>query len=310
VKLLWRRRGRTQWGWDLQEALSPDRCAMCFVAERSVDRFLQTLSYESTNDPELRQRFVDGGGFCQRHGWRFVELTHDSLGLALLYRHLLGVAVRQGFLDVGHGCVACAQQARAERDLARILPDELRRPEFRSAAAGAAFCEPHAPRGHFRSAAAGAAFCEPHAPRGHAGPLVGHDVQAEAPRAGRGCPECTDEIAAAAERSGEHRRQPAAGKHVSPGNAKVTNGVTPEGGRRCLRHVRTWEEETGWLPPFLQLLDEYIALQDYRRVREDEGRARGAAWLALYWTVGASDARVVNDLLPRLGLDWLTAEQK
>ncbi|MBV8086940.1 MAG: hypothetical protein JO247_19200, partial [Chloroflexi bacterium] len=240
--------------WDLQEALSPDRCAVCFVAERSVDRFLQTLSYESTNDPELRQRFVDGGGFCQRHGWRFVELTHDALGLALLYRHLLGVAVRQGFLRVGEHCVACIQEARAERDLARILPDELQRPEFRTAAFGAAFCERHAPPGH-------------------PGPRLGASAPPPAPRKAAGCPDCAAEL-----------------------------GWAIEGDRRCLRHVRSWQEETGWLPVFLELLDEYVGLQDYRRVGEDEGRARGAAWLALYWTVGASDQRVVNDLLPRLGI--------
>ena len=137
-------RGRTSWGFDLLEGLRADRCAICTLTMRSVNRFFDNLSYENTNDPDTRERFVAGGGFCRDHAWHYADHWRDGLSVALLYRHLLVQARRDGQLRVGHACIACRQREQAEDDLAAIFHDELQRRDFRKAAQGAMLCLRHA----------------------------------------------------------------------------------------------------------------------------------------------------------------------
>jgi hypothetical protein len=345
---LWRAsRGRTSWGWDLLESLEADRCAVCRLALRSVDRFFGTVSYEATNDPEVRQRFVDGGGFCREHAWRYAEVTNDALGVGLLYQHLLRVAWRQGGLDVGVECVACVQRERAERDLARIVADELRREDFRRALAGAALCRRHAARAEPLLRAEGAreliAACSariagpaasgelglggalPASRSQHAmGGGLGVEVARASPpgsspaAAGEGaCAVCQVMLGRCAGRAGGEVCRvhgwaracagTAVGAECADCQAERALADAASAERRCLNHTRVtgerWRTEAAaWVPGLLERLDGWVARQDYHRLGEADGEERGLPWQALYWTVGLTDPRAAQRLLPRFGL--------
>jgi len=325
--------GRTPWGWDLLESLDPKRCAVCVLALRSVDRFFGGLSYESTNDPEVRQRFVDGGGFCRDHAWRYAEVTNDGLSVALLERHLLTVALRQGGIEVGHGCMACAQRAAAEHDLARILADELRRVDFRRAIGGAALCARHAGqaaaelRGAAEREIVGAcsarAAASLHAGAdGLGGPLTGSLPARLGPPAATGeradrCAVCEALLEANTEPAAQAVCNPHTWDRLARGEPAAAGGgpcadcrlelalaSAHAAGKRCLNHARgdNWRGQAAWLPELLALLDAYLAKQDYRRLAEPDGPERTAPWQALYWTVGLTRRTTADRVLPRFGL--------
>jgi hypothetical protein len=54
----------------------------------SADRFLDTLLWESVNDPVRRQEIRRAQGFCHEHGWALVRAT-ASVGVAIIARDVL-----------------------------------------------------------------------------------------------------------------------------------------------------------------------------------------------------------------------------
>ena len=80
---------------ELLAALDLAGCPLCRLSTRSVIEYFATLGYEQVNDVDLRDELRAGGGFCQRHAWLFHEAGGNRLGVAIIYRDLLGY-LRQG----------------------------------------------------------------------------------------------------------------------------------------------------------------------------------------------------------------------
>jgi len=71
----------------LEEALREQKegCAVCRLVNRTGRRYLESLLYESVNDPGVQADFRESLGFCSRHAYLMVGVG-DGLGTAILYR--------------------------------------------------------------------------------------------------------------------------------------------------------------------------------------------------------------------------------
>jgi hypothetical protein len=74
--------------FELRDALAQPGCALCRLRMDSADRFLDTLLWESVNDPARRKEIRRARGFCHEHGWVLVRAT-ASVGVAIIARDVL-----------------------------------------------------------------------------------------------------------------------------------------------------------------------------------------------------------------------------
>lgn len=79
---------RTMTFYDLRDALAQPGCAVCRLVAESTERFLDTLLWESVNDPEVRREIRQAHGFCHEHGWALAR-AGASLGTAIITRDVL-----------------------------------------------------------------------------------------------------------------------------------------------------------------------------------------------------------------------------
>jgi hypothetical protein len=79
---------RTQIFYDLRDALAEPGCPVCHLRARGVDRYLDSLLYESINDPGVRHDIREARGFCHRHAWQLVRPS-ASLGAAILHHDVI-----------------------------------------------------------------------------------------------------------------------------------------------------------------------------------------------------------------------------
>ncbi len=56
--------------WEIDQALKQNACPICWVSQKSVQRFLDGLLYENVNDPGIRRHMPAVLGFCNRHAWQ------------------------------------------------------------------------------------------------------------------------------------------------------------------------------------------------------------------------------------------------
>ena len=136
---------------ELREALSEEGCALCRLRERSVERYLQGLLYESVNDPGVREKLRASRGFCPRHTWQ-VRRLGGPLGVSILWRDLLsqealltgGPTGRRRGASGEHVCPACAIASDAERRYLEELGEHLTTGDLRAEyEASAGLCLPH-----------------------------------------------------------------------------------------------------------------------------------------------------------------------
>lgn len=80
--------GRTSLYFDLLDGFKKPGCSICCYALRAVERFFDSLTYENTNDPGIRDGVRAARGFCNRHTLQYLSFG-DELGSALIYRDLL-----------------------------------------------------------------------------------------------------------------------------------------------------------------------------------------------------------------------------
>ena len=66
---------------------------MCSLLTRGAERALDGLMYEQVNDPVTRERLVASHGFCNWHAWLLPRIANSASGVAIIYRHLLEVAL-------------------------------------------------------------------------------------------------------------------------------------------------------------------------------------------------------------------------
>ena len=123
--------GRTSLYFDLLDGFKKPGCGICRYALRAVERFFDSLTYENTNDPGIRDGVRAARGFCNRHTLQYLSFG-DELGSALIYRDLLhtvlpainearssGVAAMAGALTDPDG------QRGADHALKALTPTEL-----------------------------------------------------------------------------------------------------------------------------------------------------------------------------------------
>jgi hypothetical protein len=146
---------------EVEHALGRAGCAVCHLTHRAVGRFLKALSYEQVNDLDLRASLRASRGFCSAHAQRWVHMTGNVLGTAIIYTDAITAAVREldepqtrSVLSSLRGsrpretpCVACqTEQDASERYLGALL-DGLGEPALATALArSTGLCLPHTMR--------------------------------------------------------------------------------------------------------------------------------------------------------------------
>ena len=140
----------------LREALATPGCPLCRLATASGRRYLDSLLFESVNDPDIRAKLATAFGFCGRHHREMLTFQGERLGVAIIERALLsealtrlGGAGRSGTTGAGLGsmtrrrwprwggavppgsavsetaCPACAQEVEAVQRLLPVLLKHL-----------------------------------------------------------------------------------------------------------------------------------------------------------------------------------------
>lgn len=73
---------------DVRDALAQPGCAICRLKTDAAERFLESLLWESVNDPGTRDDIRRALGFCHRHTWMLAR-NDASLGVAIITRDVL-----------------------------------------------------------------------------------------------------------------------------------------------------------------------------------------------------------------------------
>ncbi|ACZ41534.1 hypothetical protein Tter_0616 [Thermobaculum terrenum ATCC BAA-798] len=74
--------------YDLLEAIKNGECPICSVALRAVASWMDSVSYESVNDPQVRDSLRASYGFCNKHAYQWLDQRH-LLGTAIIYSDVL-----------------------------------------------------------------------------------------------------------------------------------------------------------------------------------------------------------------------------
>ena len=77
---------------ELKESLSRGDCPICFLAERSVVRYIEDLFHEKVNDPGVAKELKRSEGFCEKHSEQILR-TNETLGIAIIYKRLINVLI-------------------------------------------------------------------------------------------------------------------------------------------------------------------------------------------------------------------------
>jgi hypothetical protein len=79
--------------YDLREAFTHADCVICHLSAEATDQFLESLLWESVNDPEVRDRIRRARGFCSDHSWRLAR-HRESLGATIIMNDVLRDTLR------------------------------------------------------------------------------------------------------------------------------------------------------------------------------------------------------------------------
>jgi hypothetical protein len=153
----------------LSKAFALGGCAICNAVRGAERKGIHSFLYEGMMFPVVRQKFLDGGGFCFRHFWMAKEIEDESwatggFGMAILCEDLLRLA-DEGIADVaaternsrsallkrrevrpfvpGHDCMFCQDNRDKERFLAEVLEELIDEHEFANALAHHGLCIRH-----------------------------------------------------------------------------------------------------------------------------------------------------------------------
>lgn len=79
--------------FDLIEMFPQTGCAICNLIVRDVDRLVDGLLWEHTNDPYILEKIRASRGLCNEHGWQFLEIAY-ALNVAVFYEPVLDEVLR------------------------------------------------------------------------------------------------------------------------------------------------------------------------------------------------------------------------
>ncbi len=128
--------------YDQLEAFRQPGCSICRLVERHSREYLETIFYESVNDPEIRLQLRNAFGFCAAHAMKAAEIG-SPLAIALIYEDILnaldqeiGRAIRNGRVGMKGKCPFCEQEHQMEirltRALAASIEEEAMQTAFKS----------------------------------------------------------------------------------------------------------------------------------------------------------------------------------
>lgn len=75
---------------DLIEACEQPGCPICWIAQRTVSRYITALFYEHVNDIKLRAGIRASRGYCPEHTWALLDASlGNALGVSIIYHDIL-----------------------------------------------------------------------------------------------------------------------------------------------------------------------------------------------------------------------------
>lgn len=74
--------------YELMDACKVRGCPICRLALHGVRHYLDSILYESINDPPTRIGIVASRGYCNDHSWQLRDMR-AGLGAAILYRDVI-----------------------------------------------------------------------------------------------------------------------------------------------------------------------------------------------------------------------------
>jgi hypothetical protein len=80
---------------ELLDALRADGCAICRLARKASDSYINALLYEGVVDVDLRQKLRDARGPCYVHAWRMAGRRGAVLGTAIVYRDVINTLAKE-----------------------------------------------------------------------------------------------------------------------------------------------------------------------------------------------------------------------
>ena len=117
--------------FDFEEAFHSKACPVCHLLEIRERRYIDSLFYESVNDPGVRERLRRAGGLCERHTALFLEIG-DALGLSIVAKDLLSQWLNSSGTD-SSACPLCQTYIESERHMIQAVSGYLRIEDFWSA---------------------------------------------------------------------------------------------------------------------------------------------------------------------------------
>ncbi|MFQ3534676.1 MAG: DUF6062 family protein [Aggregatilineales bacterium] len=130
--------------FDLIEAFAQAGCPMCRLALRDAERYLGSLLYEYSTDPEAHRMVRAGRGLCNAHSWQLTQIMGGALSTAVLFGSAL-LEVRQVVAANGSArrlaerlapriaCPACQSMRQSERLCIETFVTYLTEPTFEAA---------------------------------------------------------------------------------------------------------------------------------------------------------------------------------
>jgi hypothetical protein len=154
---------------EVLEALQAGGCALCRLAYRASDSYLNAVLYEGVTDVKVRETLRDARGVCYRHAWRLAGKRGAVLGTAIVYRDVINTltkaleagqdgaprlfglgSVSRGNPDLARSlapskaCPACTLENDSEQRTAKILLKHVNDPAIEAAYISAGgLCLPH-----------------------------------------------------------------------------------------------------------------------------------------------------------------------
>ncbi len=119
---------------ELLEALHAEGCAVCRLAQRAGDSYINALLHEGVVDVDLRRKLRDARGPCYRHAWRMTNKRGSVLGTAIVYRDVINTLAkgieapeRRSLLGRGKDSIAKRLPATEPCPACRLEQDAIRR---------------------------------------------------------------------------------------------------------------------------------------------------------------------------------------